>query len=72
MLHDKDRKATVASMKADAKARFSEVVDVAEDREFWRKGKALVCCLIMNLLRLADSDNSGTGNLERLITRTLS
>ena len=24
------------------KARFSKVVDIAEDRGFWRKGKALV------------------------------
>ena len=41
-------------MKADAKARFSEVVDIAEDREFLRKGKALVelqvCGPIVKLL----------------------
>ena len=37
-----DLKATVASMKADAKAGFSEVIDFDEYREFWRKGKALV------------------------------
>ena len=29
-------------MKADAKARFSEVIDFDEYREIWRKGKALV------------------------------
>ena len=40
LLPDKDLKAKVASMKADAKAQFSEVVDVADDKEFWRKGKA--------------------------------
>ena len=28
-------------MKGYAKARFSEVVDIAEDKEFWRKGTAL-------------------------------
>ena len=54
-------------MKAGAKARFSKVVDIAEDREFWRKGKAFVelqvCGPIMNLLRKADSDNSGTGKV---------
>ena len=54
-------------MKANAKARFSEVVDIAEDREFWRKGKALVellvCGVIMNLLLIADSENSGTGKI---------
>ena len=65
LLHDKDLKATVASMKADAKARFSEVVDIAEDRDFWRKGKALVelCGPIINLLRMADSDIPGTGKV---------
>ena len=58
MIHDKDLKATVASMKAYAEARFSKVVDIAEDREFWRNGKALVelrvCGPIINLLRMAD------------------
>ena len=72
MLHDK-LKTTVAFMKADAKAQFSEVVDIAEDREFWRKGKMLVelqvCGPIMNLLRMADSDIPA---LERFITRTSS
>ena len=66
MLHN-DLKATVASKKADAKARFSEVVDIAEYREFWRKGKALVelrvCGPIMNILRMAYSDNSCSGNV---------
>ena len=42
MLHDKDLQATVVAMKADAKARFSEVADIAGDREFWRKGESLV------------------------------
>ena len=37
---DKDLKAKVACMKADAKALLREVVDIADDREFWRKGKA--------------------------------
>ncbi len=52
-------------MKADAKARFREVVDVVEDKEFWRKSKALVelCGPIMNLLRMADSDIPGTGKV---------
>ena len=39
-------------MKVDAEARISEVVDIAEDMELWRKGKALVelrvCGPIMN------------------------
>ena len=42
MLHDKDLKATVASMKAEARAQFSKVIDFDEYREFWQKGKALV------------------------------
>ena len=65
LLHDKELKTTVASMKADAKARFREVVDVVEDKEFWRKSKALVelCGPIMNLLRMADSDIPGTGKV---------
>ena len=54
MLHDRDLKATVASMKADAKAGFSEVIDFDEYREFWRKGKELaelqVSGPVMNLL----------------------
>ena len=57
----------------DAKAQFSEVVDIAEDREFWRKGKALVelqvCGPIMNLLRMADIDIPA---LERFFTITSS
>ena len=47
-------------MKANAKAWFSKVIDIAEDREFWPKGKALVelqvCGYFMNLLQMADSD----------------
>ena len=67
---DKDLKAKVASMKADAKARFSEVVDVADDREFWRKGKAsasVVLSWISSkwLIVIIPA-------LERLITRTSS
>ena len=51
-------------MKADAKARLSEVMDIAEDREFRRKGKALVepqvCGPFKNLFRMADGDNTAT------------
>ena len=54
MRHDKDLKVTVASMKADAQAQFSKVIDCDEYRELWRKGKVLVelrvCGPIMNLL----------------------
>ncbi len=65
LVHDKELKASVASMKADAKARFAEVVDIVEDRKFWRKCKALVeyCGPIMNLLRMADSNIPGTGKV---------
>ena len=60
-------------MKADAKVRSSEVVDIAEDREFWRRGKVLVelqvSGLIMNLLRKADRDIQA---LQRFITITSS
>jgi len=65
LVHDKDLKATVGSMKSDAKAQFSEVVDIVENREFWRKSKALVelCGPIMNLLRMADSDIPCTGKV---------
>ena len=65
LVHDKELKLNVASMKADAKARFLEVLDIVEDREFWRKAKALVelCGPIMNLLRMADSDIPGTGKV---------
>ena len=65
LVHDKDLKATVTSMKPDAKARFSEVLDIVQNKEFWRKGTALVelCGPIMNLLRMADSDIPGTGKV---------
>ena len=65
LVHDKELKTNVASMKAEAKARFAEVVDIVQDKEFWRKGKALVelCGPIMNLLRMADSDIPGTGKV---------
>ena len=60
-------------MKAYARVQFSEVVDIAEDRGFWRKGKALVelqvCGPVMNLLQIADSDIPA---LERFITITSS
>ena len=65
LVHDKDLKATVGSMKADAKAWFSEVVDIVEDREFWRKGKVLVelCGPIMNLLQMAGCYIPATGKV---------
>jgi hypothetical protein len=65
LVHDKELKTNVASMKTDAKARFTEEVDIVEDREIWRKSKALVelCDPIMNLLRMADSDIPGTGKV---------
>ena len=54
-------------MKAYAKPLFSKVIDIAEDREFWRKGKALVellvCGPVINLLQMADSENSCTGQV---------
>ncbi len=52
-------------MKAVAKARFSKVVDIVEDRQFWRNGKSLVelCGPVINLLRMADSDIPGTGKV---------
>ena len=66
MLHDKNLKATVASMKADAKAQFSKIIDFDQYREFLLKGKALdelrVSGPIMNLLQMVYSDNFGTGN----------
>ena len=75
LLHRK-LKTTVAFMEADAKARFSKIVDIAEDREFspsLAKRKALielqVCGSIMNLLLMADSDIPA---LERFITITSS
>ena len=56
-------------MKVNAKAQFSKVVDIVEDREFWRKGKVIVelqvCGPIMNLLRMADSDNSCSGKVNQ-------
>ena len=70
---DNKLKATLAFMKANAKARLSKVVDIAEDRKFQRKGKALVelqvCGPVMNLLQIADSDIPA---LERFITITSS
>ena len=52
-------------MKANAKAQFSELIDIAEyrDSEFWRKAKALVELPIIKLLLMAYSDNSGTGKV---------
>ena len=54
-------------MEANAKARISEVIDNAEYRKFWRQGKALVELRvrgpIMNLVRMAYSDISGSGKV---------
>ena len=53
LLHHKDLKATVASMKAYAKAQCSKVVDIAEDRDFLQKGKALVqFCVCYPIMKL--------------------
>ena len=58
-------------MKANAQARFSEFVDIAEDKEIRRKGKSLVELQVfgstMNLLQMADSDIPA---LERFIKIT--
>ena len=52
-------------MKAVAKARFSQVVDIVEDRQFLLNVKSLVelCSPVMNLLRMADSDIPSTGKV---------
>jgi hypothetical protein len=38
----RDLKVTVRSMKTDAQAKFNEVMDIVENKEFWRKCKELV------------------------------
>jgi hypothetical protein len=63
LVHDRELKALVASMKQEAKAKFSEVLAIVKSNEFWRTAKCLVelSAPAMNLLRLADSDIPGTG-----------
>ena len=58
LVHDRELKALVASMKQEAKAKFSEVLAIVKSNEFWRTAKCLVelSAPAMNLLRLADSD----------------
>ena len=57
-MHDRELTGLVAAMKEEAKAKFSEVLDIVKSKEFWRTAKCLVelSAPAMNLLRLADSD----------------
>jgi hypothetical protein len=41
-LFDSKLKAVVAGMKQEAKAKFSEMVNMGQNREFWRPAKCLV------------------------------
>ncbi len=40
LMHDKDLKSLVASMKSEAKVRFAAVTDIVQSKELWRKAKA--------------------------------
>ena len=53
LVHDRELKALVASMKQEAKAKFSEVLAIVKSNEFWRTAKCLVelSAPAMNLLR---------------------
>jgi hypothetical protein len=72
LVHDKDLKAAVAGMKADARAKFAEMLDTVQSKEFWKKAKALVelSAPAMNLLRLADSDIPATGKVYHEMFKT--
>ena len=65
-------KALVAALKPEAKAKFSEIVDIVQNKEFWRTAKCLVelSAPAMNLLRLADSDIPGTGKVYHEMFKT--
>ena len=56
-----------AKAKAKAKAKFSEIVDIVQNKEFWRIAKSLVELSAPSMnprrLRLADSDIQGTGKV---------
>ena len=63
-------------MKPEAKAKFSEVLDIVKSKELWRTAKCLVelSAPAMNLLRLADSDipgvHTGTGKIYHEMFKT--
>jgi hypothetical protein len=61
LVHDNDLKALAAGMKTDAKAKFADILDNVESKDFWRKAKALaeLSSPAMNLLCLADSNIPG-------------
>ena len=80
LMHDKELKTVVASMKAESRARFDDVVSIVQRKEFWQKCKALLelSAPAMNILRMADSDIPGTqarcimlaeGGMRRLFQR---
>jgi hypothetical protein len=71
-VHDRELKGLVAAMKPEAKAKFSEVLDIVKSKELWRTAKCLVelSAPAMNLLRLADSDIPGTGKVYHELFKT--
>ena len=54
-------KGLVAAMKPEARAKFAEIVDIVQNKEFWRTAKCLVelSAPAMNLLRLVRDVREG-------------
>ena len=71
-MHDRELRGLVAAMKPEAKAKFSEVLDIVKSKELWRTAKCLVelSAPAMNLLRSADSDIPGTGKVYHEMFKT--
>jgi hypothetical protein len=71
-VHDRELKGLVAAMKPEAKAMFSEVLDIVRSKELWRIAKCLVelSAPAKNLLRLAGSDIPGTGKVYHEMFKT--
>jgi hypothetical protein len=71
-VHDRELKGLVAAMKPEAKAKYSEVLDIVKSKELWRTAKYLVelSAPAMNLLRLADSNIPWTGKVYHEIFKT--
>jgi hypothetical protein len=75
LMHDKDLKAVVASMKLESRQKIDDVVTIVQtlqSKDFWQTSKALLelSSPAMNILRLADSDIPAAGKVYHEMFKT--
>jgi hypothetical protein len=72
LMHDRDLKAVVATMKVESRQKFDDVVTIVQSKDFWQTSKALIelSSPAMNILRLADSDIPAAGKVYHEMFKT--